>query len=179
MSRFDTTIKKMQDIISDVKKVSDRKAEGKNEETVLKIKAISDKTIDTINEASVKLKEVVSKISDEKELNEFLDRVEDKCKQTADYALKKFDEIVPIEEEKKEYVNINNVGDKLPTEKLIENDNVKNAAKMATDIKDEIVDFINSPETQEKIKNVKKSALNAADKGLNVILKLLGEDKDE
>ena len=49
---------------------------------------------------------------------------------------------------------------------------------MATDIKDEIVDFINSPETQEKIKNVKMSALNAADKGLNVILKLLGEDKD-
>ena len=178
MSRFDTTIKKMQDIMSDIKKASDKKAEGKDEETVLKIKTISDKTIDTINEASVKLKEVVGKISDEKELDDFLSRVEDKCKQTADYALKKLDEIVPIEE-KTEYVKINDVDDKLPTEKLIENDNVKNAAKMATDIKDEIIDFINSPETQEKIKNVKLSALNVADKGLDAILKLLGEDKDK
>ena len=178
MSRFDTTIKKMQDIMSDIKKASDNKAEGKDEETVLKIKTISDKTIDTINEASVKLKEVVGKISDEKELDDFLSRVEDKCKQTADYALKKLDEIVPIEE-KTEYVKINDVDDKLPTEKLIENDNVKNAAKMATDIKDEIIDFINSPETQEKIKNVKLSALNVADKGLDAILKLLGEDKDK
>ena len=178
MSRFDTTIKKMQDIMSDIKKASDKKAEGKDEETVLKIKTISDKTIDTINEASVKLKEVVGKISDEKELDDFLSRVEDKCKQTADYALKKLDEIVPVEE-KTEYVKINDVDDKLPTEKLIENDNVKNAAKMATDIKDEIIDFINSPETQEKIKNVKLSALNAADKGLDAILKLLGEDKDK
>ena len=72
MNRFDTTIKKMQDIINDIKTVGDKKASGKDEETILKIKTVSDKTIDTINEASVKLKEVVNKISDEEELNKCL-----------------------------------------------------------------------------------------------------------
>ena len=176
MNRFDTTIKKMQDIINDIKTVGDKKASGKDEETILKIKTVSDKTIDTINEASVKLKEVVNKISDEEELNKFLDRVEEKCKQAADYAFNKFDEIVP--EEKNEYVKIDDE-EKSSMEKLLDNENVKNAAKIATDIKNDIVDFINKPETKKTINNIKYSALNIADKSLDALLKILDDKKDE
>ena len=97
-------------------------------------------------------------------------------KQAADYAFNKFDEIVP--EEKNEYVKIDDE-EKSSMEKLLDNENVKYGAKIATDIKNDIVDFINKPETKKTINNIKYSALNIADKSLDALLKILDDKKDE
>ena len=175
MNRFDETIKNMQDIVSDIKEVADRKLTNATQEEAVKIATISEKTIDTINEASVKLKNVVEQINNEEELNKFLDRVDEKCKQAADFAYKKFDEIKPGEDA--EYVKIKDDNYKSTMEKFVENQNVQGAIKMATNIKDSVVDFINKPETQKTIKDVKLTALNVADKGLDKMIDFLEKVK--
>ncbi len=174
MSRFDETIKNMQNIVSDIKAAADRKLANATEEEAVKIRTISEKTIDTIDEASVKLKNVVEQINNEEELNKFLDRVDEKCKQAAEFAYGKFDEIKPGEDA--QYVKIDDVG-KSTMEKLVENENVQGAIKMATNIKDSVVDFINKPETQKTIKEAKLAALNVADKGLDKMISLLEKAK--
>ena len=178
MARFDNTIKKMQDITSDINKVASEKIKNVDEETALKIKTISDKTIDTITEASVKLKSEVDRISDEEELDKFLDRVEEKCNKAAAYAFAKFEEIAPSNNA--EYIKIQEEesASKSTMEKFLENENVKNATNMAINLKNNVVDFINSEETQKTIYNVKKSALTIADKGLDAIIKVLDKTKD-
>lgn len=174
MARFDETIKKMQDIIDDIKKEASKKLENASEEEAVKINMIANKTIDTIEEASVKLKNVVKQINDEEELNSFLDRVDQKCKQAAAFAYSKFDEIKPdIDADFKK----NDAFTKSTMEKLAENENVQNAVKMANNMKDSIIEFINKPETQEKINVAKKSALNIIDKGLDVTIDLLEKIK--
>lgn len=175
MSRFDETIKKMQNITNEIKVNADKKIENADEETKAKIKAVSDKTIDTINEASVKLKNVVDQIDNEEELNKFLDRVEEKCTKAAKFAYSKFDEIVP--EAQAEFIKIED-DTKSTMEKFMDNENVKSAINMATKAKDSVVDFINSPETQKTIKNAKMTALNVADKGLDALIKILDKAKD-
>ncbi len=174
MSRFDETIKNMQDIVSDIKEAANQRLENASEEEAVKIKTISEKTIDTIDEASVKLKNVVEQINNEEELNKFLDRVDEKCKQAADFAYGKFDEIKPSEDA--EYVKINN-DTRSTMEKFIDNENVQGAIKMANNIKDSVVDFINKPETQQKIKDAKLTALNVADKGLDKMIDFLEKVK--
>ena len=175
MSRFDETIKNMQDIVSDIKDAADRKLSNATEEEAAKIATISEKTIDTINEASVKLKNVVDQIGNEEELNKFLNRVDEKCKQAADFAYKKFEEIKPGDEA--EYVKIKDDSYKSTMEKFVENQNVQGAIKMASDIKDSVVVFMNKPETQKTIKEVKLTALNVADKGLDKMIDLLEKVK--
>ena len=178
MSRFDETIKNMQEIANDIKDAANRKLQEANPEEGLKIKTVAEKTISTIDEAGIKLRNVVEQIKDEEELNKFLDRVDEKCKQAANFAFAKFEEIKPGNDAK--YVKIDNddLG-KSTMEKFVENENVQGAIKVATEIKDSIVDFINKPETQQTIKDVKMGALDIADKGLDKMISLLEKAKSK
>ena len=78
MSRFDETIKNMQEIAGDIKEAANRKLQDANEDETLKIKTVAEKTIGTIDEAGIRLRNVVEQIKDEDELNKFLDRVDEK-----------------------------------------------------------------------------------------------------
>ena len=62
MSRFDETIKKMQDITSDIKEEADKRISDLDTDTGNKIKTVADRTIDVINEAAFKLKETVDRL---------------------------------------------------------------------------------------------------------------------
>lgn len=174
MTRFDETIKNMQEVVNDIKTVADKKLQDANEEEAVKIKTISEKTIDTIDEASIKLRNVVEQIKNEEELNSFLDRVDEKCKQAANFAFSKFEEIKPS----KETINVKNddLG-KSTMEKFVENENVQGAIKAANDIKDSIIDFMNKPETKQAINDAKTTALNVADKGLDKMIGFLEKIK--
>lgn len=176
MSRFDETIKNMQEIVGDIKDAANRKLQDANEDEALKIKTVAEKTIGTIDEAGIKLRNVVEQIKDEDELNKFLNRVDEKCKQAANFAFAKFEEIKPGTDAR--YVKIDNddIG-KSTMEKFVENENVQGAIKVATDIKDSIVDFINKPETQQTIKDVKMGALDIADKSLDKMIGFLEKVK--
>ena len=50
MSRFDETIKNMQEIVCDIKDAANRKLQDANEDEALKIKTVAEKTIGTIDE---------------------------------------------------------------------------------------------------------------------------------
>ncbi|MBR2577334.1 MAG: hypothetical protein IKE38_00225 [Erysipelotrichaceae bacterium] len=171
MSRFDETIKKMQDITSAIKEKADSKLEGLDEETSAKIKTVSEKTIDVINEAAFKLKSAVDQIDNEEGLNEFLDRVEAKCESAKKYAYEKIEEIAP-EEEDDPYER------KSTMEKFLENDSVRSAAEFITNLKDGIIDIYNSPKVQLKLNEAKLTVLSAADKGLDIIKNALSKDKE-
>lgn len=175
MNTFDNTIKKMQDIINNIQDACDKKLKEADSETAEKLKSVSNKTIDTINEASVKLKGVVDKISDEEELSKFLDRVLEKCDKAAKYAYYKFDEILPTVKEEKIKVEDDT---KSTMEKFLDNENVKSAVNMANSLKDSFMEFMNKEETKEAIENVKKSAINVADKGLDTLIKALDKAKE-
>ena len=172
MSRFDETIKKMQDITSAIKEKADSKLEGLDEETTAKIKTVSDKTIDVINEAAFKLKAAIDKIDNEESLNEFLDRVEAKCESARKYAFDRIEEIIPDDDE-------HDFSKKSTMEKFLENDSVKSAAEFMVNLKDGLVDIYTSPKTQVLIGEAKLAILNAADKGLDVIKGALAKEKDE
>ena len=164
MSRFNETIKKMQDITSDIKAKADLSNFELDEEIVEKIKAVADKTIDVVNEAAVKLKSAVDRIDNEDELNNFLDRVDEKCQNAKEYAFTKINELLPedleLKDEEKEESTM---------EKFMKNENVQNAANVVLKAKDALVDFYNSPETQHKINQAKLAVLTLASKGLDVV----------
>lgn len=177
MNTFDNTIKKMQDIINSIQDACDKKVKDADAETAVKLKTVASKTIDTITEASVKLKDVVERISDQEELSKFLDRVLEKCDKASKYAFYKFEEILPSEKKEKETVKIED-DTKNTMEKFLDNENVKGAVNMANSLKDSFLEFMNKEETKEAIENVKKSAINVADKGLDTLIKALDKAKE-
>ena len=179
LNRFDETIKLMQNITSEIKQRADEKVVGLDYESKTMVQTVAAKTIDVINEAAVKLNAAINKIDDEAELNNFLDRVESKCIEAKKYAFAKFDEVSPAE--LAEYVTIKDdeESETSTMEKLLDNDNIKNAANFIINIKDNVVNYINKPETKQMISKAKLAALGAADKGLDKLIQVLDKKKDE
>lgn len=169
MSKFNETIKKMQNITDDIKKKADASISELDPETVEKIQAVASKTIDVINEAAFKLKDAVDEIEDEESLEAFLKRVDEKCEDAKKYAYTKIEELAPLS--KDEYVRIDD--DKPVMDKLLDNENVAKAVNLAKNLKNTVVDFYNAPSTQKKINETKLAALNIANKGLELVRKTL------
>ena len=177
MSRFDETIKKMQDITSDIKEKADLRIMDLDEDTGNKIKTVADKTIDVINEAAFKLKETVDKIEDEEGLNEFLNRVEAKCEGARKYTYEKFDEIVKASVPASETPRPKMQG-KSTMEKFMDNENVRSASRLVKNLKGNLIDFYRDPNTQLRINEAKLAALNIADKGLDILKKTVEKTKE-
>ena len=209
MSRFDETIKTMQDITSEIKKVADDRVIGLDIDTTTKVRTVASKTIDVINEAAVRLKEAVGNIEDETELDCFLDRVEQKCQDAKKYAFEKFNEVasggnnvevadfVKIDDVTENLVNKENDLDLKPeteneSEPILDPDielsiddgddvanKLEDIINFISSFKDNIIEYVNSPKTKEMISKAKLSALNAADKGLDLLIKVLDGKKKE
>ena len=169
MSKFNETIKKMQNITDDIKKKADASISELDPETVEKVQTVASKTIDVINEAAFKLKDAVDEIEDEESLEAFLKRVDEKCEDAKKYAFSKIEELVPPTQD--EYVRIDN--DKPVMDKILENENVAKAINLAKNLKNTVVDFYNAPSTQKKINETKLAALSIANKGLELVRKTL------
>ena len=169
MSKFNETIKKMQNITDDIKKKADASISELDPETVEKVQTVASKTIDVINEAAFKLKDAVDEIEDEESLEAFLKRVDEKCEDAKKYAFSKIEELVPPTQD--EYVRIDN--DKPVMDKILENENVAKAVNLAKNLKNTVVDFYNAPSTQKKISETKLAALNIANKGFELVRKTL------
>ena len=177
MSRFDETIKKMQDITSAIKEKADSKLEGLDEETSAKIKTVSEKTIDVINEAAFKLKETVDKLENEEGLDDFLKRVEAKCEGARKYTYEKFDEICRESAVLKEDRMPKTEG-KSTMERFMDNENVRSASRLIKNLKGNLIDFYRSPDTQLRINEAKLAALNIADKSLDILKKTVDKAKE-
>lgn len=168
--RLDKTIKNIDEIIATINKKTKDKLKALDEDQSNLVILISKRSIDVLEKTKVMLNEATIKIDDDKELNDFLDRVDAKCLETKVYFLNRLNEIKPVMDGK--YTK-----HKSTMEGFLDNENIKNAAGLLLTAKDSVEDFINKPETKAAINKAKLKILDEADKGLNALLKLFDDNK--
>lgn len=206
MSRIDETISKMQEFIEGIKDETLKHIENLDEEGKLQARTLADKTISTINSSIEKLNNMKETVNEDNDLEDFLNRLEGKCKDVADFTISKIEEIKPVvkvdvqelkndlekdfDDFKKDLVGIKNAAaraigiekkdDSKPTyAKLLENEYVKNSIKFAKYTKDKAVEFYNDPKTQKAINEAKLETIKLAEKGLEKLKELLENEKKE
>ena len=167
MNKFDETIQKMEEITSEIKEKADSYSLNQNEDTILKIKLIAEKTIGVINEAASKLKESIKDITDENELNRFLERVGTKCAEAKEYTYRKFAEIVPEQAEDATYQK----------KDIINEDVVKEIGAFLEDKKKKVLKYLDKVDFQNILLKAELDFLTNVNKGLDEIIKQLNKDK--
>ena len=194
MSRIDDTINKMNGYILEIEQEAIKHTEKLTEEGKTQVKELANRTIDTINSSIKKLNEMKNSVADENDLEDFLNRLEDKCKDVTDFTKDKINEIKPIVNSNVEELkaDLNNTFDSFkkgfdevktkanPTiNRILDNENVQNAIKAANTLKDKAVEFYNDPKTQKAINEAKLKTIELAEKGLDNLKVLLErEDKE-
>ena len=188
MNKIENTINKMKDFIKEIEDETLKYSEKLSEEGKKQANELADKTISTINISIEKLNSMKETITDDTNLDEFLQRLEDKCKDVTEFTKVKINEITPnlkddltdikldiekgFNDLKEDLIKIRSNPDS-SLNKILENENVKNAAKVAKAFKDKAVDFYNDPKTQKAINNAKIKTVELAEKGLNGLKSIL------
>jgi len=142
-------ITKEHPIVEEVIKATE---EPKNEETI-------DKAV--VEDNHYKMSELINSIKSDNKAKEAIEVVEEKAVELVDN--------IKVQEEKVK-TSINS---------LLENDNVKYAAEFILSKKNNIVEFMEKPETKQVISDLEMSALKAADRGLDFLIKVLDSNKEE
>ena len=194
MTRIDETINKMQGFIKELEDETTKHIASLSEDGKAKAKEFKDRTISTINSSIDKLNSMKSSITDENELEDFLNRLEAKCKDVTDFTKVKINEIKPIVQDNlkeikediekgfddfKEDLNETKNEATNTFDKLLENENIKNAIKLAKSAKDKAVEFYNDPKTQKAINEAKLKAIELADKGLDKLKEALDRKENK
>lgn len=198
MSRIDDAINKMQDFIKEVQSAAINKTIELEEDGKKQVKDISDRTIDTINNSIKKLEEIKASVNDDNELEDFLHRIEVKCKDVSDFTVTKINSFKPIVKSnledltndlEKGFDNVKNEivstvnkykeDNKDTYDKFTNNDYVKNAIKLINCIKDKLVKFYNDPKTQKAINEAKLKAIELAELGLDKLKEILDRENKE
>lgn len=204
MSKIDETILKMQEFIKGIEEETLKYSEHLDDEGRLQARTLADKTVSTINGSINKLLDMKETVNDENDLEDFLNRLEGKCKDVADFTVSKINEIKPIVKEdvqdlkndlekdfdefKKDLEGIKIAAqraigiekkEKTNYDKLFENEYVRNAIKLAKYTKDKAVEFYNDPKTQKAINEAKLEVIHLAEKGLDKLKVLLEDEKKE
>jgi len=204
MSRIEDSIKKMQSFIDEIELTAIDKIRNVSDESRLQVEAISLKTVETIKNSIEKLNNMKDKVIEDQDLDDFLNRLEDKCKDVTTYTKQKIDEIVPVVKEnladfkedlEKGFDNIK-VNDEVKEaetikevkvekdnsddyiDKVINSENFKNIVMFLKETKDRAVELYNKPETQEAIDKAKVKIVEYAEKGLET-LKVVLDREDE
>lgn len=183
-------IEQIESYISYLKAIVSEKSADASEEEKKQIAAIAGKTLDVMNQTIDRVKSVRSQITNDQEYEQFLTRVLDKTTAVYRVTVQKIVAVkaAPKAEAPKEKTVLEIVREeekKAGFEKIAENENIKPAANMAKLIKNSadpnsadslaarIVNFIDSKETRDAVNRISLSVLNAADKGLDALIKLL------
>lgn len=194
MTRIDETITKMQGFIKEIEDETAKTIISLSDEGKVKAKEFADKTISTINNSIDKLNSMKGSVTDENELEDFLNRLEAKCKDVTDFTKVKINEIMPIVQDnlkdvkadlekgfddfKKEFDDTKNKASS-SFDKLLENENVKNAIRLAKAAKDKAVEFYNDPKTQKTINEAKLKTIELAEKGLDKLKEALDREDNK
>lgn len=197
MSKIDNTISKMEGYINEIKEEANKHFDKLPEESKNQIVDIASRTINTIEKSIVKLKDMALTVSNEDELDDFLARLEEKCKDVTDFTKTKINELVPLvrnnlNEMKDSFLKDfdetkKNVGDKAKEfkknadysfEKFVSNENVKNVIKLIKNARDKAIEFYNDPKTQKAINEAKLKVIELAEKGLENLKDLLERNED-
>lgn len=197
MSRIDESIEKMNNYIDSIKTNALAKWKESDDTTKAQIEEIAKKTVDTINNSIEKLNKIKESVEENEELNDFLNKIEEKCNDVTEFTINKINNIKPIVNKnlsflKKDLENdfrktksdINSTVNKYKvkvndtSKKLAGNEHIKNISNLLNELKDKAVKFYNDPKTQEFINEAKLKTIELAEKGLDKLKVILDrEDK--
>lgn len=191
MSRIDESIAKMEGFIKEIEEETINHSINLAEDSKKQVQEIANRTISTINNSIAKLNEMKKTVEDDSQLEDFLNRLEFKCKDVTDFTKEKIEEIKPIikdnladlkndlekgfDDFKKDFNETKKTSES-SFDKLLENENIKAAIKLAKDAKDKAIEFYNDPRTQKAINQAKLKAIELAEKGLDELKVLLDRD---
>lgn len=198
MSRIDETNKQMEAFIQTIKAEALKHSVLLEEDGKNQVNEIANKTIDTINNSISKLVSMKESVSDDNQLEDFLNRLENKCKDVTDFTITKINEIKPIkrvnladlqndleknfddfkkdlEDDSKEAstIKIEDSNNDSYFDKFLENENVQSAIKLVNAAKEKAIEFYNDPKTQKAINEAKLKTIEIAEKGLDSLKTLL------
>lgn len=198
MANIKEAIYKLQNYVLEVETKAKEKSLSLSEEGKNQVKEIAEKTVSTINSSIVKLQDLSDSVMEESQLSEFLERLDNKCRDIVGFTIEKINEVKSEEvkkevkeEEPEELVfTVESDDEKTSSKvsmnfsidetinKLLENPNIKNATEFAKKGVDKAIEFYNSEQTQEFINTMKIKTIDIAEKGLEG-LKVLLDRVDE
>ena len=169
MTKFENTIKEMQEEIDDLKDTLKAKADTLDETSLIKARELVDKTVDVINTTIGKVKGVAKEEVDEDKVDDFLENVETKVQEAVDYAKAK------IEEFSKSEYSLDNLFDEISAdfEKIKSSDTFKKVSDLAKDAYNQVNDYLSKPEVKQAITKAKETTINIAEKGVEGLKKVL------
>lgn len=171
MNKFDATVKELKEDINELEKDFSKVAADLDEAGRIKAREIVEKTEKTINLSIEKVNSVINDISDEKKLNELLDKIKAKAKEATDYAM---DKVVAIANNE-DAVDIDALHDDIMNEfdKLKETDVYKKTTVLVKEGYAKINEFLEKPEVKKAINKAKITTLKAAELGVETLKKVL------
>lgn len=177
MNKFEEIAREMREDIEDIKSIARDKIELVDEDGKIKIAELAEKTIGAINTTIDKLRDVSLRVDDEEKVNELLDRANAKCKEAVEFTKTKISEVKEIQPA----VNLDGVLTDIRStfDKLMQNENVQNAANFVKGLGDEVNNFLNRPEVKEKIEHAKDVTISVAEKGLDALKRSVENDNKD
>lgn len=176
MTKFEDTMKEMQQNVEELGKYVAEKTKALNDSDVkAKAEDLVKKTQDAIGVSMKKVTEVIDKVTEDEKLDEFLDKIKAKSQEAVEFTKTKVDDLtktntVPTLEELAKEISAN-------FDKLKESDVVKNAADFLTDLGGKINEFMDKPEVKEAINKAKTTTISVAEAGVEGLKTLLKADE--
>lgn len=174
MNKFDSTVKELKQDINDLENDFNKVAKDLDEAGRIKAREIVEKTEKTINSSIDKVSAVINDVTDEEKLNELLDKMKAKAKETTDFAL---DKVVAIANNE-DTVDIDALHDDIMNEfdKLKDSDIYKKTTVLVKEGYSKINEFLEKPEVKQAINKAKLTTLKAAEMGVDALKKVLESD---
>lgn len=205
MATINENIEKLQSYINQIDEKTNSFIDKVSPETKAQIETIAGKTKDTISKSIGKLEELKENVDDETIIQDFLVKLDVRCKEISDYTIEKLEGFKPtLNEDLNEFVEslkeptideeptVNEAPETNKTSdiefrltdtynRLINNPNVVNATNMVKAGAKKAIEFYNSEETQDFINTMKIKTINIAEKGLEELKIILdrADKKDE
>jgi len=176
---IEEVIAAMETMIDKVKSSAEAKRVNVSESDQIKIDNICKQTSEVINSAIAKVKETVELLNNQEEIDNFLSKVSNKCREACDFTIQKinkFNEVNKVEEKveslSEDIINkFDNLMDNEEVKEMI--DTLKGAGEKVVNSFEE---FMNAPQTQENIKKAKEMVIKAGERTLNALKAALSEE---
>lgn len=175
MANIDEVKEKMSETIEDIKEFAKEKTEGKDEAAKEKVAKLVEKASEVINNAKEKIGEATELIKDDEQLNKFINTITIKVQEASDFTKMKISELIP-EQEKIDKLTKDLIDS---FDRFTESEGVQTVVRTFQNLSDQVNEYLSRPEVKAKINKAKKATLNAAEKGMEQLRKVLEVDEEE
>lgn len=175
MSNINETLDKMTETVDEIKDYAKEATQDKDPASKEKVEKLVNKAEKVITNAKEKVANAAASIKDDEQLNKFLNKVMIKVQEASDYTKMRISEIIPEQEKVEKFEKeIQETFDK-----FTETEGVQTVVSTFQKLTDQVSAYLAKPEVRAKINKAKKVTLNAAEKGMEQLRKLLEVNEDE